>query len=83
MNRFFCITVFFLSLSSLCWAGGNKDTGTQPQPQAQQQTAPQPVQPQAPASPFFTGNGGRGSSLAILAPKSTGLAANQSYLPGY
>jgi len=29
----------------------------------------------------FTGNGGKGTSIAILAPKATGLAENQSYLP--
>jgi TolB-like protein len=29
----------------------------------------------------FTGNGGKGTSIAILAPKATGLADNQNYLP--
>jgi hypothetical protein len=29
----------------------------------------------------YTGNGGKGISLAILAPKSTGLAENQDYIP--
>jgi hypothetical protein len=37
----------------------------------QQQTAPQ----------YWTGNGGKGMSIAILAPKANGLAENQSYLP--
>ena len=32
-------------------------------------------------SPFFTGNGGKGLSLAILAPNGVGLAADQAYLP--
>ena len=30
---------------------------------------------------YFTGEGGQGTSLAILAPKATGLAANQNYIP--
>jgi hypothetical protein len=33
------------------------------------------------SSQYFTGNGGRGTSIAILAPQAVGLAANQSYLP--
>ena len=32
-------------------------------------------------NPFFTGNGGKGLSLAILAPNGVGLAADQTYLP--
>jgi hypothetical protein len=81
MKKFFGITVVFLLLSAVCWAGGNKDKAAQPstQPQPQQQAAPQ--QPAQPASPFFTGNGGKGMSIAILAPKSTGLAKDQDYLP--
>jgi TolB-like protein len=35
---------------------------------------------QSAASAYWTGNGGKGKSLAILAPKATGLAENQSYL---
>jgi len=35
----------------------------------------------AQSSPFFTGDGGKGKSIAILAPKANGLAANQNYLP--
>ena len=34
-----------------------------------------------PASPFFTGGGGRGMSLAVLVPESSGIAAEQNYLP--
>jgi len=29
----------------------------------------------------FTGDGGKGKNIAILAPKATGLAANQNYIP--
>jgi hypothetical protein len=41
------------------------------------QTAPATV----PASPFYTGDGGKGKSIAILLPKATGLAKDQDYLP--
>jgi hypothetical protein len=34
-----------------------------------------------PVNPFYAGNGGKGVSLAILAPKPVGLAENQSYIP--
>jgi len=37
--------------------------------------------PPPPPSPFWTGDGGRGSSIAILAPKAVNLTANQGYLP--
>jgi hypothetical protein len=40
--------------------------------------APAPAQP---VNPFYTGSGGKGISLAILAPKGTGLVENQNYLP--
>jgi len=30
---------------------------------------------------WFTGDGGKGKSLAILAPRATGLAENQNYIP--
>ena len=33
------------------------------------------------ASPYYTGNGGKGMSIAILAPQASGLANDQSYLP--
>ena len=33
------------------------------------------------ASTYFTGDGGKGISIAILAPTASGLAKNQSYLP--
>ena len=34
-----------------------------------------------PANTYFTGDGGKGISVAILAPTSSGLAQDQSYLP--
>jgi len=33
------------------------------------------------AQPFFNGDGGKGKSIAILAPQATGLMANQDYIP--
>jgi len=44
-----------------------------------QQSAPQT--PQAQTSTYWTGDGGKGKSLAILAPKATGLNENLNYLP--
>jgi len=78
MNRPFSI-VIFLALSIML------SLGTPQQSQAQQkkttaQTA-QAAQPQASTSPYFTGDGGKNMSIAILTPKATGLAENQSYLP--
>ncbi|MDR1287843.1 MAG: leucine-rich repeat domain-containing protein [Treponema sp.] len=35
----------------------------------------------ASASPFYTGDGGKGTSIAILPLKGTGLTADQDYLP--
>ena len=34
-------------------------------------------------SPYWTGDGGRGSSITILAPRASGLAENQGYLPSF
>jgi len=47
MNKFFSITVFLL-LSTLCWAGGNKEKNSKPTPtpQTQQQTFPEQSQVQ-------------------------------------
>jgi hypothetical protein len=75
MNRFFSIVGFFLLLSIPCWAGGNKDKKTESQTKTEQQTVQQP------ASLYWTGDGGKGMSIAILTPKTTGLAQNQGYLP--
>jgi hypothetical protein len=78
MNRSFSIVIFLTLLFMLSF-------GTPQQLQAQQkktttQTA-QSTQPQASASPYFTGDGGKSISIAILTPKATGLAENQGYLP--
>jgi len=52
--------------------------------QAQQQKSggtSQKSQTQTSASPYFTGDGGKNISIAILTPKAGGLAENQGYLP--
>ena len=36
-----------------------------------------------PISPYWTGDGGRGSSITILAPRAFDLAENQGYLPAF
>jgi len=69
MKKIFVTIVFFLFLSSVCWASGNKDKKAQIQQQSTLE------------SPFFSGNGGKGVSLTIIAPKANGLAEDQSYLP--
>jgi hypothetical protein len=51
---------------------------------AAQDAQPAPDTPKAPVqplNPFYTGSGGKGISLAILAPKATGLTKNQDYIP--
>jgi TolB-like protein len=35
----------------------------------------------ASVNPFYTGDGGKGKSIAILPLKDTGLTADQNYLP--
>ena len=92
-NKFFSITILFLILSSVCWAGGNKDKGTQPQtqqvkpqaqqaqPQTQQAQPKQPSAPVAPPSPFFTGDGGKGMRLGIQVPEGRGLNSALSNIP--
>jgi len=68
----------FLILSLLS-CNSIPQTAKASQAQAQQpQTTPQYMQ----ASPvFWTGDGGKGKSIAILSPRASGLAESQSYLP--
>ena len=68
-NLFLTVTLI-LSLPCRAWAGGNRDRedrNTQTQTPA--------------ASLFWTGDGGRGRSIAILAPRASGLDENQTHLP--
>jgi formylglycine-generating enzyme required for sulfatase activity len=53
---------------------------TQTLPAQSQVQQPQPL-PQPPASPYFTGDGGKGMSLGIRVPDSQGLNAEQAYIP--
>ena len=59
-----------------------QQTTTQQTPRTQPQAQAQPQQAAAqPASPYWTGDGGRGKSITILPPRGSGLAENQAYLP--
>jgi hypothetical protein len=49
-------------------------SSSQPSQQQPRQTA---------ASPYWTGDGGRGKSITILPPRGAGLAGNQAYLPDF
>jgi hypothetical protein len=74
MSRFFGLSISLALLLTLSCAGGGtpqQDDNLPPSQDAQPQQAPQ----------NWTGNGGKGMSLAILAPRATGLAENQGYLP--
>jgi hypothetical protein len=55
----------FIIISVYCWADDYNDKGAVPPP----------------ASLYWTGDGGRGQSIAIHSPRATGLTENQNYLP--
>jgi len=65
---FAAITIFILSG---CASASTPNAATTSQLQQGTQTQAQ----------YWTGDGGKGMSLAILAPKATGLEQNQNYLP--
>jgi len=79
------LLVLFMAASLFAGSGSDKGSAEIPQQsnaplqQVQQQTA----QPQAPASPYFTGDGGRGKSITILPPRGSGIAKDQAYLPDF
>jgi len=75
MKRWIGLLVLFLILSGLGWAAESKKKEAKTK---QTQSEPPPA---VPASLYWTGDGGKEMSLAILAPKASGLAANQGYLP--
>jgi hypothetical protein len=93
MKNFWLALFFLFSTVLAIYAGGQKEQlKSQPPVQApiesvpvksnSVQTAQRPVLNQTtPPDPFYTGNGGKGISLAILAPKSTGFEENQGYIP--
>jgi curli biogenesis system outer membrane secretion channel CsgG len=78
----FAATVF----APFSYAGGSSDNSggnsqsTTPAPSTPSAPAPAPA-PAAPRSPYFTGDGGTGMSLAVLVPSAQGIAADQNYLP--
>jgi hypothetical protein len=76
--------MLFLSALFTLYAGGGKEKPAPPGRQsgaAQPAPAVPPPPPAPPPNPFYTGDGGKGMSLAILAPEAAGLAENQKYLP--
>ncbi|MDR0585591.1 MAG: hypothetical protein LBG57_14750 [Treponema sp.] len=58
-----------------CWSSAPAQSSSAPV--VQQPAAPPP----SPKNPYFDRDGGKGMSLAILAPQGRGLAADQDYLP--
>jgi len=60
------IAVFILAVG-LAFAGGSKDDNSKPAAQS--------------ATSLSKGSGGKGKSIAILAPQATGLAKEQDYIP--
>ena len=71
-----------LASTSSAPAPTQQPVNQKPVQQAQQQKQQQQsVPPQAPGSAYFTGSGGKGMSLAVLAPRASGLANDQGYLP--
>jgi hypothetical protein len=65
------LPVFLLAL--LCASCASSDGAALTDVDAERQSAP--------SNPYFTGDGGKGLSIAIIAPRATGLADNQDYLP--
>ena len=74
MNRLFGNAIILLVLFTVSCAGGGS-------PQQTNASAPQSQDRQQQAAPLWIGDGGMGMSLAILAPRATGLTENQEYIP--
>jgi len=75
MKKLILKIIAALALISLFTCANTQESQSAP-------VTPSSDKPAAPTSnPLFTGDGGKGKSIAILAPKSSGLAANQNYLP--
>jgi len=69
------IVLVFLTFCVPCWAGGSKDKGKET---AKQET-PQKTQ-YDPSAPLWSGNGGKGISLAVLEPTGKGLSPNEQWM---
>jgi TolB-like protein len=75
-KNFLVIAVVFLTLAIPSWAGGSKDKGTETTKQENVQTQTQ----RNPTVPLWTGEGGKGISLAVLEPTSRGLSPNEQWM---
>lgn len=84
MYRFSEFHIFIILFLTLFIACGSQDSAIQSNPAKtfSGQTTPQPaLTPLITVNPHYLGNGGKGISIAILAPRATGLTENQGYLP--
>jgi hypothetical protein len=63
------------------WASGSSPASAPVTPAQSAQAQPAPRPAPVPANPFYTGDGGKGASIAILLPRAAGLAANEDNLP--
>jgi hypothetical protein len=80
MNKTFSVTIFLALLFMLSFGTPQQSQAQQKKTTTQTAQSTQP-QPSVSTSPYFTGDGGKNISIAILTPKATGLAENQVYLP--
>ncbi|GHT98243.1 hypothetical protein FACS1894142_4320 [Spirochaetia bacterium] len=77
--------ILLLTAAFTLYAGGGKEEPKSPapaptQPRSEtQQAAPTPVP--VPQNPYFDGDGGKGTSLAILIPEGKNLTTAEAYLP--
>jgi len=72
----------FLAFAAPCWAGGGKDKNKETAKQETPQTQTQPVAqtPVSQTQAYWTGDGGKGISLAVLEPTGKGLAQNEQWM---
>jgi hypothetical protein len=68
------VSVLVLPLVTAC-------TSQEPAAQSTPLEATPTFTPAQTVNPFYTGDGGKGVSIAILAPRATGLAADEEHLP--
>jgi len=73
-----CINIPQVQMLQKFQSGGTQRT-TSPSTQQARQTQPTVSS----ASPYWTGDGGKGKSITILPPRAIGLAKDQAYLPDF
>ena len=74
-------SLFFLIVFAL-YAGGHREPPPPPREEPQPEAVPEPeLPPGVQHNVFYTGDGGKGISIAILAPDAEGLTKNFNYLP--